>query len=157
MNGIFNAGAIERWNRTSSMGPLLGPATASGPLNVVLKDGNTLSIITFESARPYGHALFEAVIVPDRLLPAAPPNGSPKSVNGSMRKLGQKDRYLRTDGNKVLKFRLLAGTRFRDEQGAAIRDSLLRQGDQLSVIVSSDDPETAISVVLVHKRARGGM
>ena len=157
VNGIFNLGAVENWNRTSSIGPLLGSATASGPLKVVLKDGNTLSITTLESAQPYGHALFEALIVPDRPLPAAPPNSSPKSVNGTMRKLGEKDLYLRTDGNKVLKFRLLARTRFCDEQGAAIRDSLLRQGDRLSVIVSSDDPEAAIGVVLVHKRANRGM
>jgi len=94
--------------------------------------------------------------VPDRLLPVAADSSS-KSVNGSMRKLGEKDLYLRTDDNKVMKFRLLARTRFRDEQGAAIRDSLLRQSDQLSVILSSDDPETATSVVLVRKRARGGM
>ena len=94
--------------------------------------------------------------MPDRLLPVAADSSS-KSVNGSMRKLGEKDLYLRTDDNKVMKFRLLARTRFRDEQGAAIRDSLLRQSDQLSVILSSDDPETATSVVLVRKRARGGM
>ena len=74
-----------------------------------------------------------------------------------MRKLGEKDLYLKTDDNKILKFRLLAKTRFHDEQGAATRDSLLRQGDRLSVIVSSDDPETATSVVLVRKRARGGI
>jgi hypothetical protein len=54
----------------------------------------------------------------------------------------------------VMKFRLLAKTQFRDQQGAAIRDSLLRPGDQLSVIVNPDDPETAVGVVLVRKRER---
>ena len=54
VNGIFNVGAIGKWDRTSSIGPLLGPATLSGPLKVVLKDGNTLSIATLEGAPALG-------------------------------------------------------------------------------------------------------
>jgi hypothetical protein len=63
-------------------------------------------------------------------------------VTGSLRKLREKDLVLETNDNTVLRFRLIATTQFRDPQGAAIRDSLLRP----------DDPETALGVVLVHKR-----
>jgi hypothetical protein len=151
VNGIFNMPAIETWNRVSSIGPLLGSATASGPLSVVLKNGDTLSITTFESAKPYGNASFQTHIVADR----SSPDTSAPSVDGSLRKLSEKDLYLQTKG-KILRFRLLAKTQFRDQQGASIRDSLLHSGDQLSVIVNPDDPETAVGVVLVRKRDRRG-
>jgi hypothetical protein len=147
VNGIFNLRALEAWDRVSSIGPLLGPATASVPLSVVLKNGDTLSISTLESAQPFGNASFQAHILPDHSLVetgAAP-------VTGSLRKLAEKDLYLQTAGNNVMRFRLLAKTSFRDKQGEAIRDSLLRPGDQLSVIVSPDDPETAVGVVLIRK------
>jgi hypothetical protein len=75
-------------------------------------------------------------------------------VAGSLRKLGEKELILQTASSTVMHFRLLAKTQFRDEQGDAIRDSLLHPGDQLSVIVNPDDPETAVGVVLVHKRVR---
>lgn len=149
ISGIFNLRSVENWNRVSSIGPLRGSATASGTLNVVLKNGNTLSITTFESAQPFGNASFQAHLVPDR---SSGETGAP--VSGSLRRLGEKDLILEGNGNTVLRFRLLAKTQFRDQQGAAIRDSLLRRGDQLSVIVNPDDPETAVGVVLVHKRDR---
>ncbi len=148
VNGIFNMQRVGEWNRVSSIGPLLGPATASGPLKVMFKNGDTLSINTLESAEPYGKASFQAHVVPQRstvITTAAP-------VEGSLRKLGEKDLYLRTNSNTVQRFRLIAKTQFRDQQGASIRDSLLRAGDQLSVIVNPDDPETAVGVVLVRKR-----
>ncbi|SPE39504.1 conserved hypothetical protein [Candidatus Sulfopaludibacter sp. SbA3] len=72
-------------------------------------------------------------------------------VDGSLRKLGEKDLYLQTNPKTVLRFRLLAKTQFRDKQGEAIRDSLLHPGDQLSVQVNPDDPETAIRVVMVRE------
>jgi hypothetical protein len=147
VNGIFNMRPVETWNRTSSIGPLLGPATASVPLKVALKNGDTLSIVTLESAQPYGNASFQAHVIPG----SASPGTTVLPVGGSLRKLGEKDLYLQSAGNTV-RFRLLAKTQFRDEQGASIRDSLLHSGDQLSVIVSRDDPETAVAVVLVRKR-----
>jgi hypothetical protein len=73
------------------------------------------------------------------------------TVDGSLRKLGEKDLFLQTNSKTVLRFRLLAKTQFRDKQGAGIRDSLLHPGDQLLVLVNPDDPETAIRVVLVRE------
>jgi hypothetical protein len=148
VNGIFNMHAIEAWDRVSSIGPLRGPATASGPLKIKLKNGSTISINTLESAQPYGNASFQAHVVPDRSLTET----TVSPVDGSLRKMGEKDLYLQTTGNTVMRFRLLAKTQFRDRDGAAIRDSLLHPGDQLSVIVNPDDPETAVGVVLVHKK-----
>lgn len=145
VNGIYAVPAIGGWNRVSSIGPLLGPATASGPLRLVLKNGSTLSINTLESAQPFGNASFQATIVPE----ARP---TPTSIAGSLRKLSEKDLYLQTDDKNVRKFRLIAKTQFSDPHGAAVRDSLLRPGDQLSVLVYPDDPETAVGVLLVHKR-----
>jgi hypothetical protein len=141
--------AIGPWNRVSSIGPLKGPATSSAPLRVVLKNGDTLSIATLESAEPFGNASFQAHIVPDR-----PLETSAAPVGGSLRKLGEKELLLQTNGSPVMRFRLLARTQFRDAQGDAIRDSLLHSGDQVSVIVNPNDPETAVEVVLVHKRDR---
>jgi hypothetical protein len=72
-------------------------------------------------------------------------------VDGNLRKLGEKELYLQTAGKTVLRFRLLAKTKFCDKQGAAIRDSLLYPGDQLSVLVNPDDPETAVRVVFLRE------
>jgi hypothetical protein len=74
------------------------------------------------------------------------------SVDGSLRKLGEKDLLLQTARKTVLRFRLLAKTRFLNKAGEPIRDSLLHSGDQLSVEVSPDDEETALRVILI----RGG-
>jgi hypothetical protein len=143
VNGIFNLPGLGTWDRRSAIGPLRGSATASGPLRVTLENGSTLSIATLESAPPYGNVAFEATIAPE-------------SVQGSLHKLGAKDLYLRTSGTTVVRFRLLANTGFRNRQGSPIRDSLLKPGDQLSVFVNPDDPETAVSVVLVRNRDRKG-
>ena len=70
------------------------------------------------------------------------------SVDGTLRRLGEKDLVLQTSKRNLLRFRLLAKTRFQNKAGEAIRDSLLHPGDQLSVQVSPDDEETALRVVL---------
>lgn len=74
-------------------------------------------------------------------------------VHGSLRRLGEKDLYLQTTGETVLRFRLLAKTQFHGPQGAPIRDSLLHPGDQLSVLVDPTDSETAVLVVLLRTGA----
>ena len=72
------------------------------------------------------------------------------SADGSLRKLGEKDLLLETSKEHVLKFRLLAKTRFLDTKGQPVRDSLLHPGDHLSVQASPDDPETAVQVILLR-------
>ena len=71
-----------------------------------------------------------------------------RAADGTLRELGEKDLYLETDKHKILKFRMLAKTQFRDKEGENVRDSLIKPGDQLSVQVSADDPETALRVIL---------
>lgn len=77
------------------------------------------------------------------------------SADGSLRKLGEKDLQLETSKDRVLKFRLLAKTKFLDSKGEPVRDSLLHPGDRLSVQANTDDPETAIKVVLVRAGTGG--
>jgi hypothetical protein len=72
------------------------------------------------------------------------------SVDGSLRKVGEKDLLLQSGKRAVLRFRLLAKTKFENKAGEAIRDSLLHPGDQISVQVSPDDPETAVRVVIMR-------
>ena len=72
-------------------------------------------------------------------------------IDGTLRKLGEKDLFLQSNGKTVLRFRLLAKTQFRDKQNEPIRDSLLHPGDQLSVLVNPDDPETAVRIVFVRE------
>jgi len=74
-----------------------------------------------------------------------------RAVDGTLRELGEKDLYLETSKHKILKFRTLAKTQFRDKDGGQVRDSLLKPGDQLSVQVNGDDPETALRVVFTRK------
>ncbi len=74
-----------------------------------------------------------------------------RAVDGTMRELGEKDLFLETTKHKILKFRTLGKTQFRDKEGEQVRDSLLKPGDQLSVEVNGDDPETAVRVILTHK------
>ncbi|HEY4362721.1 MAG TPA: hypothetical protein VGN17_17260 [Bryobacteraceae bacterium] len=71
-----------------------------------------------------------------------------RAVDGTLRELGEKDLYLEVPKKGILKFRMLAKTQFRDKEGESVRDSLLKAGDQLSVQVSADDPETALRVIL---------
>lgn len=72
------------------------------------------------------------------------------SAEGTLRKLGEKDLLLEASKEKVLRFRLLAKTRFSDPKGEPVRDSLLHPGDHLTVQANTDDPETAIKVILVR-------
>jgi hypothetical protein len=72
------------------------------------------------------------------------------SADGTLRSMGEKDLYLETKPQRILRFRLLAKTKFQNKQGEPVRDSLLHPGDQLSVQVNTDDPETALRVVLTR-------
>lgn len=72
-------------------------------------------------------------------------------VDGTLRELGEKDLFLEIANKKLLQFRLLAKTEFKDKEGAPVRDSLLKPGDQLSVHANKIDPETALRVVLTRK------
>ena len=72
------------------------------------------------------------------------------SVDGSLRKIGEKELLLETAKRGILRFRLLAKTKFENKAGEAIRDSLIHLGDQISVQASPDDPETAVRVILVR-------
>jgi len=74
-----------------------------------------------------------------------------RAVDGTLRELGEKDLYLETSKHKILRFRTLAKTQFRDKDGEQVRDSLLKPGDELSVQVNGDDPETALRVVFTRK------
>jgi hypothetical protein len=71
------------------------------------------------------------------------------SVEGALRKLGEKDLVLQAGPKKLLRFRLLAKTQFRNKEGEPIRDSLLHPGDELSIQVNTDDAETALRVTLM--------
>ena len=73
------------------------------------------------------------------------------SVDGTLRKLGEKDLLLQVGpATHVLKFRLIAKTQFLDKSARPIRDSLLHPGDRLTVDTNPDDPETAVHVVLAR-------
>jgi hypothetical protein len=69
------------------------------------------------------------------------------SVDGTLRKLGDKDLLLQTSAKKVLKFRLVGKTEFRDKEGRPMRDSLMHPGDRLTIDADPDDPETAVHVL----------
>src|SRR3954449_4036834 len=71
------------------------------------------------------------------------------AVDGSLRRMRDKDLVLQTGPKKLLRFRLLAKTKFLNKEGEPIRDSLLHPGDQLSVQVNPDDEETAVRVTLL--------
>lgn len=72
------------------------------------------------------------------------------SAEGTLRRMGEKDLLLETSKDRVLKFRLLAKTQFRDTKGDPVRDSLLHPGDRLNVQANTDDLETAMKVVLLR-------
>ena len=72
------------------------------------------------------------------------------SLDGSLRRLGEKDLLVQPGKRGILRFRLLAKTRFLDKAGEPIRDSLLHPGDVVTVEASPDDVETALRVVLVR-------
>ncbi len=73
-----------------------------------------------------------------------------RAADGTLRELGEKELFLESGGKRLLRFRLLAKTLFRDPKGETVRDSLLKPGDQLSVQVNADDPETAVRVILTR-------
>lgn len=71
-------------------------------------------------------------------------------VDGTLRELGEKELFLDVSAKRLLRFRLLVKTEFRNKQGEPVRDSLLKPGDQLTVQANKMDPETAVRVVLVR-------
>ena len=71
-------------------------------------------------------------------------------VDGSMRSLGEKELILESDKNRLLRFRLVAKTQFKNKAGEVMRDSLIHAGDQISVEVDTGDPETALHVVFAR-------
>jgi hypothetical protein len=73
-----------------------------------------------------------------------------RAVDGTLRELGEKDLFLETSGKRLLRFRVLVKTQFRNTAGEPVRDSLLKPGDQLSVRVNGDDPETALRVIMTR-------
>jgi hypothetical protein len=73
-----------------------------------------------------------------------------RAVDGSLRELGEKDLYLEGSGKRLFRFRVLVKTQFRNPAGEPVRDSLLKPGDQLSVQVNGDDPETALRIILTR-------
>jgi hypothetical protein len=76
------------------------------------------------------------------------------SVEGTLRKLGEKDLLLQTSSSRVLKFRLIAKTEFLGKDSKPIRDSLLHSGDRLTIDANPDDPETALRVILVKSGSK---
>jgi TonB family protein len=79
-----------------------------------------------------------------------PPSTYPgESVDGTLRRLAEKDLLLQTSEGQVLRFRLLAKTEFRARDGKPVRDSLVHPGDGVGVYVDPDDVETALYVILV--------
>ncbi len=71
-------------------------------------------------------------------------------VDGTLRELRERDLFIDISGKRLLRFRLLVKTEFRNKQGEPVRDSLLKPGDQLTVQANKMDPETALRVVLVR-------
>jgi len=71
-------------------------------------------------------------------------------VDGTLRELREKDLFVDISGKRLLRFRLLVKTEFRNKQGEPVRDSLLKAGDQVTVQANKVDPETALRVVLVR-------
>jgi hypothetical protein len=72
-------------------------------------------------------------------------------VDGTLRELGERELYLEASGKRLFRFRLLEKTQFRNKDGDTVRDSLLKPGDQLSIQVNEDDPETALRIVLTDR------
>jgi hypothetical protein len=72
-------------------------------------------------------------------------------VDGALRELGEKELFIDVSGKRLLRFRLLVKTEFRNKQGEPVRDSLLKPGDQLTVQANKMDPETALRVVLIRE------
>ena len=73
-----------------------------------------------------------------------------RAIDGTLRELAEKELYLDAGSKRLFRFRLLAKTQFRNKQGEAVRDSLLKPGDQLTVQVNANDPETALRVIIAR-------
>jgi hypothetical protein len=76
------------------------------------------------------------------------------SIEGTLRKLGEKDLLLQTSPSRVLKFRLIPRTEFLGKDSKPIRDSLLHPGDRLTIDATPDDPETALRVLLAKSGSK---
>ncbi len=102
--------------------------------------------------RPEGETSQFGVVyeVPIANLTATPvPGMTFRAVDGTLRELGEKDLFLdATTGKRLLRFRVSADTQFQKEDGSPVRDSLLKPGDRLSVLLNKDDPDTALRVTL---------
>lgn len=70
------------------------------------------------------------------------------SVEGMLRKLGEKDLLLQASNGRVLRFRLIPKTEFVGKDSKPVRDSLIHPGDRLTIDANPDDPETALRVML---------
>ena len=73
-----------------------------------------------------------------------------KDYEGTLRKIGPKELLLEDPSKRIFEFRLLVKTQFHNKSGEPVRDSLLKPGDQLTVRVNPDDPETALRVILIR-------
>jgi hypothetical protein len=73
-----------------------------------------------------------------------------ETLEGTLRKLAEKDLLLQTSPSKILKFRLIPRTEFIGKDGRTVRDSLIHPGDHVAVDVNPDDVETAVRVVLTR-------
>lgn len=76
--------------------------------------------------------------------------GEIEKFEGMLRRISEKELILETHEHGLMRFRLLAKTQFRDKKGEAVRDSLLKPGDQLEVQCDAIDPETARAVVFLR-------
>ena len=56
-------------------------------------------------------------------------------VEGTLRELREKDIFIDISGKRLLRFRLLVKTEFRNKQGEPVRDSLLKPGDQVDAFL----------------------
>ena len=73
-----------------------------------------------------------------------------ETLEGTLRRLAEKDLLVQTSPSKILKFRLIPRTEFIGKDGRQVRDSLIHPGDHVAVDVNPDDVETAIRVVVMR-------
>jgi len=77
--------------------------------------------------------------------------GEIEKFEGMLRRLSEKELVLETHDQGLMRFRLLAKTQFKNKKSEAVRDSLLKPGDQLEVQCDAIDPETARAVVFLRE------
>jgi hypothetical protein len=106
---------------------------------------------------PNGGISMPSIHLPKRK-PKAESTGTSKvnvaSLEGTLRKLGEKELLLQVSSSRVLKFRLIAKTEFLGKDLKPIRDSLLHPGDRLTIDCNPDDPETALHVILAKSGSK---